>query len=163
MAKELIAEVEERLSPGNLQKADQLIRQWKPKQPVFKAYIDPGEQGLVDSVIDTRTILLSDSTIIGLLGLSTSGVDSMMATEALLCLRGTLTGQKIIFKFDRQAIIDSTNIQAYVFIDEICINEQLLRRGLARVDIMTTFSGKENFLALEWKARQRKIGLWKTE
>ena len=46
----------------------------------------------------------------------------------------------------------------FVFIDEICINEELLKLGLAWH--YKKFNQDENLAQLEWTARTNKVGLW---
>lgn len=57
--------------------------------------------------------------------------------------------KEVFLKFDRNAVVDSKNVQAYVYLkNRIFINAYLLKLGLAVVDSSMQFDQKNKFMSL---------------
>lgn len=119
-------------------------------------------------IIDGDTFVSWDSTRIQLIGVDAPEKSEPLAERAKAYLTATILGKIIGLKYDHSYIDVFTQEKdkyghtlAYVSIGDVCINEELLKKGLARATPEYSFKEKDKYLALEAKAKQQKIGIWK--
>ena len=92
------------------------------------------------------------------------GVQVQLRGEAVDALRRlTHDVDTVRLRFDRRRVTDDTReLQAYVYIDEICLNEELARLGLAEADTHPSDAGPmiRRIKKAEQDARELRRGAW---
>lgn len=122
---------------------------------------------LVTRVIDGDTIELSNGEKVRYIGVDTPELHhpqkevEYYAREAYEANRRLVEGKRVRLELDVEERDRYGRILAYVYVDDLMVNEWLVANGYARV---ATFPPNvkyaERFLQLEREARQAKIGLW---
>lgn len=84
------------------------------------------------------------------------------AAEASAFTKDFIAGGRVRLRFGRNRLDKYDRLRAYVFVDEKMLNEELVRAGLAKVDL---FPGDESSLTTRLKRAQREAqaagrGLW---
>lgn len=148
----------------------------------------PGEKALVTRVIDGDTFEVhyedGGSDIVRMLGMDTPEVsrrfqdprefgipDTRRGREWLFMWGGKATeyttdvltpGKSIRLETDEQAGVRDPydRLLAYVHVEDTTLNEELLKRGLARVYTGETFAREEAYLAIEDEAKYYERGIW---
>ena len=82
--------------------------------------------------------------------------------QAKMYVTSLLNNSQICISFDSQAQKKDQydRFLCYVNYESLDFNARLIEEGYARVYTLETFSKKENYLSLEEKAIEQKIGLW---
>ena len=82
--------------------------------------------------------------------------------EALQFLSTLLVGQRVTLTYDGYRMGDFVGRRyAYVYLpDKRFVNAELISRGLGYADRQGSHPMRDQFLALEAKARQAKVGVW---
>jgi micrococcal nuclease len=123
----------------------------------------------VKSVIDGDTIVLEDnsSTNVRYLGIDTpelqtfDGPGDPLSDEARRINKNLVEGKKVRLEFDKERFDPYGRTLAYVFVDDIFVNEQILRSGLAKALIIRPNDRyAERLLKAEKEAKERRRGLW---
>ena len=132
-------------------------------------YFQSEEKGayLVARIIDGDTIELSNGEKVRYIGIDTPELHhpqkevECYAREAYEANCRMVEGKKVRLELDVEERDRYGRILAYVYVDDLMVNEWLVANGYARV---ATFPPNvkyaERFLQLEREARQAKIGLW---
>lgn len=84
--------------------------------------------------------------------------------QAAVELNKVLLRKKGRLEFDNKVISSDGKLLAYVFIDELFINGELIKRGYARADVKepnTRYA--ELFKEFESEAKEKKLGIWSLE
>lgn len=138
--------------------------------PVGRTTLDPTRltvaSGIyvVESVTDSvRLVLRTDSAPapLRIKLLATTIRDEGMAAAKLRELISE--GQQVQVRFDRRRITEDTKeLQAYIFVGDFCLNEELVRLGLAREDTHPSDSGPmiRRIKKAEQEAREQRRGVW---
>ena len=86
-----------------------------------------------------------------------------LAAEALAANRQLVQGQLVRLERDRTNTDESGALLRYVYVGEVQVNQELVRRGLARVALVPpdTRYGAE-LQATEQDARLNQRGVWRT-
>lgn len=116
---------------------------------------------LVKRVIDGDTIELEDGTRVRYIGMDTPETDQCFWDEATEENKKLVEGKKVKLENDVQKLDKYGRTLAYVFVDGIFVNEELVRQGFAKVytyppDVKYT----DKFVAAQKEAREKKTGLW---
>ncbi|MDI3543444.1 MAG: micrococcal nuclease [Candidatus Atribacteria bacterium] len=122
---------------------------------------------LVTRVIDGDTIELANGEKVRYIGIDTPELHhpqkdvEYYAQEAYEANRKLVEGKRVRLELDVEERDRYGRILAYVYVDDLMVNEWLVANGYARV---ATFPPNvkyaERFLQLEREARQAKVGLW---
>lgn len=116
---------------------------------------------LVKRVIDGDTIELEDGTRVRYIGMDTPEAGDCFGQEAAGENRKLVEGKKVRPETDIQRLDKYGRLLAYVFVDNLFVNEELVRQGFAKVytyppDVKYT----EKFIVAQKEAREKKLGLW---
>ncbi len=122
----------------------------------------PTDKYEIARVIDGDTFVLDNGESVRLIGIDTpeylqpSGAESKAFAEKLLL------GKLVQLEYDTQQRDKYGRILAYVFLDDLFVNAELIREGYARAYTQYPFKSeyKELFLKLEKEAQLSKTGLW---
>ncbi len=132
-------------------------------------YFQSEEEGtyLVVRVIDGDTIELSNGEKVRYIGIDTPELHhpqkevERYAREAYEANRRMVEGKRVRLELDVEERDRYGRILAYVYVDDLMVNEWLVANGYARVATFPpNVKHTERFLQLEREARQEKIGLW---
>jgi micrococcal nuclease len=145
-----------------------LLRWWQESRGA--AAPDTLDEGLyaVAEVIDGDTLRLANQAIVRLIGanapyLSPSGRDTNpWPGEAAEFTRRFIADRPVRLVFDRERLDRQGHFWAYVYVGNRLLNEELLRAGLARVQMRPSFSAAKKRLLdrAEQEARKAHRGLW---
>lgn len=148
------------LGSGSLLRAEEAV-----KQEVFNA--------VVLEVVDGDTIRLEDGTLVRYLGIDTPELRRKVdhrwvydpepfAEKAATFNKALVEGKEVLIAFDPVQKHDRYGrLLAYVSVDQILVNEALLREGLAKVKIPPRLmKHRVRFYSLEALAWTGKRGLW---
>lgn len=64
-------------------------------------------------------------------------------------------------RIERDELADARD-RVYVFVDDMLVNAEMIRRGRARVDTSRTFTHQQEFVQLQKDAEAAGIGIWPT-
>lgn len=116
---------------------------------------------LVKRVIDGDTTELVDGTRVRYIGIDTPESGQCAGEAAMKENVQFAENKKVILETDVQKYDKYGRTLAYVFVDGVFINEELLKRGLATV---TTYPPNikyvDRFLRAQQEAREKRLGLW---
>lgn len=115
----------------------------------------------VAKIISGDTFILEDGTTIKLIGVECPEEGEMGYEKASMYTSVFVLGEWVFLKYDKKQFDDHDNTLAYVFVGGVCLNEELLNRGLAKVTHQFDFSEKSKYLALEKEAKGKMLGIWK--
>ena len=128
------------------------------------------DRGMVLRVIDGDSIevRLSDgeNKVVKLLGVNTPETVhpfkpvECYGPEASKYVEDKLTGKKILLEYGHIKEDGYGRMLAYVYVGRIFINEDLVRKGYARVYRKFPFKWKTRFIDIEEKAQEKNKGLW---
>jgi|GEM_PF-5203780 len=146
--------------------------------PVNRTTLDPTQvsaesgQYVVDAVLDSGRIRLSrdddlhdghSEETVEIALLATNVEDATQVAARLRDLIGE--NATVDVRFDRRRISEDTKeLQAYVFVGGLCLNEELVRLGLAREDTHPSDAGPmiRRIKKAEQAAREQRRGIWKS-
>lgn len=116
---------------------------------------------LVKRVIDGDTIELEDETRVRYIGIDTPETGDCLGQEAADENRKLVEGKRVRIETDIQRLDKYGRLLAYVFVDSVFVNEDLLKRGIATV---TTYPPNvkyvDKFLKAQEEAKGKNAGLW---
>lgn len=117
---------------------------------------------IVSRVIDGDTFVLKDSTHVRLIGIDTPEKKDPFFDSATAYVKAFVHNEKVRLEFDETKTGVFGRTLAYVYIGDICLNEELLKSGLATVtDKKYRFSKRDIYLSIEAEAKRLKKGKWK--
>ena len=123
----------------------------------------------VKTVIDGDTVVLEDisSTNVRYLGIDSPEVQSLdgpgdpLSDEARKLNKNLVDGKRIRLEFDNERFDPYGRTLAYVFVDDIFVNERLLRSGLAKaLLIKPNEKYAKRLLKAEKEAKDLRRGIW---
>lgn len=127
---------------------------------------DAGDIYRVASVVDGDTLRLDNGELVRLIGVDTP---ELRQREPFSADAAAFTGSfvasaefKVRLTFDTRRRDKYGRLLAYVWADDRLLNEELVRRGLARAELQYSYSSemKERFRRGEEAARKRGDGIW---
>lgn len=136
---------------------------------LFMADLSGNDLYGVKTVIDGDTIVLGDvsSTNVRYLGIDSPEVQSLdgpgdpLAGEARRLNENLIGGKKVRLEFDKETFDPYGRTLAYVFVDDIFLNEQMLSSGLAKILIIPPNDRyAERLLQAEREAKDHRRGIW---
>lgn len=134
-----------------------------PPTPTLTPTPDPGT-ALVVRVIDGDTIELENDDVVRYIGIDTPETGSSadcFAPEAAARNRQLVEGVVVTLEKDVSEIDQFGRLLRYVYVDDVMINEILVREGYAKVlTIPPDLRHQQTFFAAEQLARLTGVGLW---
>lgn len=113
----------------------QMLNQPTVNQPQSQIKILPSE-GVVKRVIDGDTVVLADGTIIRYVGINAPDKGENYYEEAKETNRKMVEGKKIKLEYDAYTSDAFGRVLAYVWIGDKNMSVEMVRLGLAKVEIM---------------------------
>lgn len=152
-----VAQIIDRYLPSELRRA-------VPQRTVT----DSDGQFIVERVVDGDTLVLASGERIRLIGVDTPETKhptkpvEAFGPEASAFTKQAVEGQAVTLKFDREKYDRYQRMLAYVYRDDWCLNEELIRAGLSECITKYPFdsSMKERFRQAEDQARRERRGIW---
>ncbi len=127
---------------------------------VYLFYV-PSKQVGVKEVIDGDTIELESGERIRYIGIDTPEKDQAFYREATERNRELLRKGKLKLEYDKDKKDNWGRILAYVWIDTVMVNAELIKMGLASVYMISpNFKYKDELTACQKQARINKLGIW---
>ena len=121
----------------------------------------PTLRAKVKRVYDGRKIKLETDEKVVYAGIRTPLPKEPFHTEAASRNTELVEDKKVRLRFGQQEKTREGHLLAYIFIDDECINETLVREGLAYVRLTpTTRRFAEKLLLAQVEARKAKRGIW---
>lgn len=131
------------------------------------------EEFLVKEVVDGDTIKLTNGEIVRYLGIDTSELrwykggswiyhPQPFADEAKNYNISLVEGKKVKLEFDQEKKDKWKRLLAYVYVDNLLVNAEILKQGYAFLDIRVPNVKHSKELAEAYQqAKKERIGLWK--
>ena len=119
--------------------------------------------GKVKEVLDGKTVLLENGEIVKYIGIEISQNGSKLFDEAMDFNKLLIDKKSIRLRFDIQGRDTDGNLLAYVYVEGIFVNAELIKHGFARFDphpINNRY--QELFTVFETEAIRHKKGVWST-
>jgi micrococcal nuclease len=152
------------------------FRVWQLSSDQTPEKLDAGHYQ-VESITDGDTLRLTNGARVRLIGIDTpetrlsprsGGKDQPFAQEAKAYVERATPDLNVRLEFDKERIDKYGRFLAYVWYvdrkseDELLLNEELLRAGLARARLGYSYSDamKRRFRAAEFEARDARRGIW---
>jgi micrococcal nuclease len=127
---------------------------------IFTLY--PTYKGIkVKEVKDGDTIVLSSGEIVRYIGIDTPERGDTLFWEATNANKEILKGKRITLEYGLDKQDDYGRTLAYVWVDSLMINAELIKNGLARVYLFSpNLKYKDRLIFLQKQARDKGIGIW---
>jgi micrococcal nuclease len=120
-----------------------------------------GEKTIVNDVIDGDTIVLASNEIVRLIGINTPEKGQFYYEEAKKELEKLVLEKEVLLKKDVSDRDRYGRLLRYVYVDNLFINLEMIKRGYANVfTYPPDVKYNQEFLAAEKEARKKEIGLW---
>ena len=122
----------------------------------------PAFRGIgVEEVTDGDTIVLRDGQTVRYIGIDTPERDDLFHREAARANQELLERGRIRLECDRDKRDRYGRLLAYVWVDTLLLNAELIRMGLASVYLFApNLKYRDRFIALQREARERGEGIW---
>jgi len=130
---------------------------------VFLVFVfHPAFRGIgVKEVTDGDTIVLRNGETVRYIGIDTPERDDPFYREATRANREMLEGGRIRLECDHDRRDRYGRMLAYVWVDTLMLNAELIRMGFASVYLFApNLKYRDRFIALQREARQRGEGIW---
>ncbi|WP_437201301.1 thermonuclease family protein [Planctomicrobium sp. SH664] len=122
----------------------------------------------VRRVVDGDTLLMENGERVRLLGIDTpetkkEGVPVQpFGPEAHLFTQRMVEGKEVRLEFDRERYDQYHRTLAFVHIDGLLLNEEIIRNGLSEAETQYSFRNdyKRRFINAEKEARVKGLGIW---
>jgi len=127
---------------------------------VFTLY--PSFRGIrMRDVTDGDTMVLNNGRTVRYIGIDTPEKDELFFREATEANREMLHGKKISLEYDIERQDRYGRDLAYVWVDSVLVNAELIKKGLASVYFFSpNLKYRDRFLSVQKQARERKMGIW---
>ncbi|UCB53226.1 MAG: thermonuclease family protein [Candidatus Zixiibacteriota bacterium] len=122
----------------------------------------PAFRGIrVMEVTDGDTIVLKDGEEVRYIGIDTPERDDPFFREATQANKEMLKGGRIRLEYDRDRRDRYGRLLAYVWVDTLLLNAELIKKGLASVYLFSpNLKYRDRFIAVQREARQKEKGIW---
>jgi micrococcal nuclease len=115
----------------------------------------------VKGVADGDTIVLGDGEVIRYIGIDTPEQDDPFCREATEANEKMLKGGRVRLEYEQDRRDRYGRLLAYVWVDTLLLNAELIRKGLASVYLFSpNLKYRERFISLQKEARQKGVGIW---
>ena len=124
----------------------------------------PADRFLVTGIIDGDTIELSGGDRLRLLGIDSPERGDQLYDSAKTFLASLISGKTVMVTYSERRRDGYGRILGYLFIDTVCINEAVLRSGMANIYLFGNNLGDhvriERLLNAQREAIAGKRGIW---
>lgn len=143
------------------------VSAWVWRRPAAPETLDPGTYR-VERAVDGDTLQLANGARVRLIGVDTPetkhpdrGVE-FYGPEAADFTHRLVAGREVRLEFDRERTDRHGRFLAYVYVDDLFLNEELIRRGFGRAALQFPYSSQKKrlFKQAEAEAREARRGLW---
>lgn len=118
----------------------------------------------VREVTDGDTIILNNGQIVRYIGVDAPEEDEPFYWEATEVNRKLLEGGGLTLGYDIDKRDRYGRVLAYVWMDTLLVNAELVRRGLASVyTFLPNLKYRDRFVSLQREARNMRAGIWSIE
>lgn len=144
------------------------VRIWRAQHaPPLRYQAGPAR---VERVVDGDTLLLVGGQRVRLIGIDTPETvrpdhpPEPFGAEASAFTKQLVAGREVRLEFDRQRIDRYGRALAYVYVDGLLLNEEIIRHGYSRAATRFPFRAdmQRRFLAAQAEAREAGRGIWST-
>jgi len=119
------------------------------------------EELRLEKVNDGDTIILSNGERVRYIGIDTPEESDPFFWEATKANKEMLSGKQISLEYDIETKDDRERTLAYVWVDSLFVNAELIKKGLAWVYTHPPNLKYRDYLcSLQTQARKAKIGIW---
>lgn len=121
------------------------------------------KDGIAQRVIDGDTVTLRDSTIVRYQGINAPDSTEPLYKEATEANKKLVENKKVTLQYDAYTSDRFGRILAYVFVDDKNISVELVKLGLAKVNIIADrrkLIYQDELLEAEQEAKNKKLGVW---
>ncbi len=147
-----------------------IVRLYNLSQLPTEFPVDQAEVTIL-RVIDGDTLLVDGERRVRLLGVNTPETKhpdkppERFGEEASAFTRQRVEGKLATLVFDRERYDDYHRILAFVFVDGMFLNEELIRAGFSKAETQYSFKSdmKRRFLKAEEEAKAERQGIWSVE
>ena len=124
--------------------------------------LHPSFRGLrVKEVTDGDTIVLQNGEVVRYIGIDTPERDDPFYGEATEANQEMLERGRITLEYDQDRRDRYGRLLAYVWVDTLLLNAELIRKGLASVYLFSpNLKYRERFISVQREARQKSVGIW---
>ncbi len=120
-----------------------------------------GERARVFSVIDGDTFILEDGRKVRLIGIDAPARGEPYYDEAKWELMKWVLNKEVSLPKDKTETDKEDRLLRYVYVDEVLVNEKMLKLGLAKVlTLPPNVAHSQLFLSAERAAREEHVGMW---
>lgn len=122
------------------------------------------KDGIVKRVIDGDTVELNDGTIVRFEGINAPEINEPYFTKSAEFVETLTENKKVRFEYDAYTSDRFGRILAYVFVGDKNISTELVKNGLAKVEIYQDRRNliyQDQLLAAQVEAKKYKLGVWK--
>jgi micrococcal nuclease len=155
-----------KLNTGIMRNITTQNQSFKPTVSLTPTII-PKEKALVAKVFDGDTVLLTDGRHVRYLGIDTpemgkeGGKNQCFALEAKHINEQMVQNQEIEMEKDQEDKDKYGRLLRYIWVDNVFVNEFMLRQGFARFDVFPQNARyREEFRQAAEEAKRDKRGLW---
>ncbi len=122
----------------------------------------PSFRGIgVEEVRDGDTIVLENGEVVRYIGIDTPERDDPFYGEATEANQEMLKRGRITLEYDQDRRDRYGRLLAYVWVDTLLLNAELIRKGLASVYLFSpNLKYRERFISVQREARQKRMGIW---
>lgn len=119
------------------------------------------EEWKVKSIKDGDTIIMSTGEEVRYIGIDTPEESQPYFDEAKEFNRKMVGGKRIYLEYDRERRDRYFRILAYIWVDTLLVNAELIKKGLAWVySYRSNLRYRDYFVSLQKEAREKRIGVW---
>jgi micrococcal nuclease len=124
-------------------------------------FYSPEKGWKVQKIKDGDTIVLSNGEEVRYIGVDAPEKSQPYFEEAKEANRKMVEGKRISLEYDQKTKDNYFRILAYIWVDSLLVNAELIKQGLACVYSHFPNSKHRNyFCSLQKEARKGKIGIW---
>jgi micrococcal nuclease len=125
----------------------------------------PSFRGLrMKEVVDGDTIVLNNGETVRYIGIDTPEEGESFFLESTEANLQLLQGKVISLRYDIERRDRYGRLLAYVWVDTLLVNAELVRRGLAYVYLFSpNLKYRDLFISLQKKAREDSLGIWSVQ
>jgi micrococcal nuclease len=128
---------------------------------LFVLFHSPEEGWKVRSIIDGDTIVLTNGKEVRYIGIDAPEKSQPYFEEAKEFNRKIVGGKRIFLEYDKETKDKYSRTLAYVWVDSLLVNAELIKNGLASVyTYPPNLKHRDYFRSLQTEARKAKIGIW---
>ncbi len=122
----------------------------------------PSFRGIgVEEVTDGDTIVLENGEVVRYIGIDTPERGDPFFGEATEANQEMLKRGRITLEYDQDRRDRYGRLLAYVWVDTLLLNAELIRKGLASVYLFSpNLKYRERFISVQREAREKSVGIW---